>query len=49
MLATWVKTLYKELRHVAKVAKFLDDGKPIKLLKSLFALLQTLPILFNFI
>ena len=31
------------------VAKFLDDNKPIKSLKSLFALFQTSPILFNFI
>ena len=35
--------------HVAMVAKFLDDNKPIKSLKSLFALFQTSPILFNFI
>ena len=39
----------KWLCHVAIVAKFLDDNKPIKSLKSLFALFQTLPILFNFI
>ena len=39
----------KSLRHVAVVAKFLDDNKPIKSLKSLFALFQTSPILFNFI
>ena len=39
----------KLLRYVAMVAKFLDDNKPIKSLKSLFALFQTLPILFNFI
>ena len=39
----------KSLRHVAMVAKFLDDNKPIKSLKKLFALFQTLPILFNFI
>ena len=39
----------KSLRHVAMVAKFLDDNKPIKSLKSLFALFQTSPILFNFI
>ena len=39
----------KSLRHVAKVAKFLDDNKPVKSLKSLFVLFQTLPILFNFI
>ena len=37
------------MRHVAVVAKFLDDNKPIKSLKSLFALFQTSPILFNFI
>ena len=30
----------KSLRHVAMVAKFLDDNKPIKSLKSLFALFQ---------
>ena len=35
--------------HVAMVAKFLDDNKLIKSLKSLFALFQTSPILFNFI
>ena len=39
----------KPLRHVAVVAKFLDDNKPTKSLKSLFALFQTSPILFNFI
>ena len=39
----------KSLRHVAMVTKFLDDNKPIKSLKSLFALFQTSPILFNFI
>ena len=38
----------KSLRHVAIVAKFLDDNKPIKSLKSPFALFQTLPILFSF-
>ena len=51
-LATCVKTLYREeksLRHVAMVAKFLDDNKPIKSLKSLFALFQSSPILFTFI
>ena len=31
----------KSLRHVAMVAKFLDDNKPIMSLKSLFALFQT--------
>ena len=31
------------------VAKVLDDNKPKKSLKSLFALFQTSPILFNFI
>ena len=31
----------KSLRHVAMVAKFLDDNKPIKSLKSLFPLFQT--------
>ena len=39
----------KSLCYVAMVAKFLDDNKPIKSLKSLFALIQTLAILFNFI
>ena len=39
----------KTLRHVAMVAKFLDDNKPIKSLKKLFVLFQTLPILFSFI
>ena len=39
----------KSLRHVAMVAKLLDDNKPKKSLKSLFALFQTSPILFNFI
>ena len=39
----------KSLRHVAMVAKFLDDKKPIKSLKSLCALFQTSLILFNFI
>ena len=39
----------KSLRHVAMVAKCLDDNKPIKSLKSPFALFQTSPILFNFI
>ena len=39
----------KSFHHVAMVAKFLDDNKPIKSLKSLFVLFQTSPILFNFI
>ena len=39
----------KSLRHVATVGKVLDDNKPKKSLKSLFALFQTSPILFNFI
>ena len=39
----------KSLRHVAIVAKFLDDNKPKRLLKCEFALFQTLSILFNFI
>ena len=39
----------KSLRHVAMVAKCLDDNKPIKSLKSPFAIFQTSPILFNFI
>ena len=37
----------KSLHHVAVVAKFLDDNKLIKSLKSLFALCQTSPILLN--
>ena len=37
------------LRHVAMVAKFLDDNKPKIHLKSKFALFQTSLILFNFI
>ena len=39
----------KSLRHVAMVAQFLDDNKAIKSPKSLFALFQTLTILFNII
>ena len=39
----------KSLRHVAMVVKVLDDNKPINSFKSLFALFQTLPILFSFI
>ena len=39
----------KYLRHVAMVAKFLDDNKPKTSLKSEFALFQTSSILFNFI
>ena len=39
----------KSLHHVAVVAKFLDDNKPNKSLKSLFTLFQTSPILFNLI
>ena len=38
----------KSLRHVAIVARFLNDNKPIKSLISLFALFQTLAILFSF-
>ena len=37
----------KSLRHVAMVAKFLDDKKPKRHLKSGFALFQTTSILFN--
>ena len=44
----WRRNREKSLRHVAIVAKFLDDNKPIKSLKSPFALFQTLPILFSF-
>ena len=39
----------KSLRHVAMVAKFLDDNKPKCHLKSGFALFQSSLILFNFI
>ena len=39
----------KSLRHVAIVAKFLDDNKLKIHLKSKFALFQTSSILFNFI
>ena len=41
----------KLLRHVAMVAKFLDDNKPRKSLinKILFSLCQTSSILFSFI
>ena len=39
----------KSLRHVAMVAKFLDNNKPKRHLKSGFALFQTSLILFNFI
>ena len=39
----------KSLRHVAMVAKFWEDNKPIKSLKSLFALFQTSPVFFSFI
>ena len=36
-------------RSRCRGSKILDDNKPIKSLKSLFALFQTLPILFSFI
>ena len=52
MLIHFLWLLHREensLHHVAMVAKFLDDNKPMKPLKSLFPLFQTLPILFNFI
>ena len=39
----------KSSRHVAMVARVLDDDKPIKSLKSVFALFQASPILFNFV
>ena len=39
----------KSLRHVAMVAKFLDDNKPKRHLKSGFAQFQTFSILFSFI
>ena len=44
----WCWITQKSSRYVAIVAKFLDDNKPIKSLKSPFALFQTLPILFSF-
>ena len=37
------------LRHVAMVAKFLDDNKPKIHLKNKIAMFQTSSILFNFI
>ena len=45
----WCWITQKSSRYVAIVAKFLDDNKPIKSPKSLFALFQTSPILFSFI
>ena len=39
----------KLLRHIAMVAKFLDDNRPEIHLKSKLALFQTSSILFNFI
>ena len=39
----------KSSRQVAMVARVLDDDKPIKSLKSVFALFQASPILFNFV
>ena len=45
-------TVYREemsLRQVAMVAKFLDDNKTQRHLKSGFALFQTSSILFSFI
>ena len=39
----------KSSRHVAMAARVLDDDKPIKSLKSVFALFQASPILFNFV
>ena len=39
----------KSLRHVAMLAKFVDDNKPKRHLKSGFALFQTSSILINFI
>ena len=39
----------KSLRHVAMVAKFLDDDKPKIHLKSKFALFQTSSMLFSLI
>ena len=38
----------KSLRHVAMVAKVLDDNKPIKSLKSLFALVTNFTDLIQF-
>ena len=39
----------KSLRHVAIVAKCLDDNKPKRHLNSGFALFQSSSILFNFV
>ena len=39
----------KSLRHVAMVAKFLDDNKSKRHVKSRFALFQTSSFLFNFV
>ena len=46
LFGLWIERRSR-LRHVARVAKFWDDNKPIKPLKSLFALFQTSSILFN--
>ena len=45
----WNDREEKSLRHVAMVAKFLDDNKRKINLKSKFALFQTSSILFNFV
>ena len=47
--AVSIERTEKSLHHVSMVAKFMDDNKPKKSLKSLFALFQTSPILFDFI
>ena len=48
-LIPWSSREEKSLRHVAMVAKFRDENKPKRHLKSGFAPFQTLSILFNFI
>ena len=46
-LYSMVPNREKSLRHVAMVAKFLNDNKPKRHLKSVFALFQNSLILFN--
>ena len=48
-LILWSSREEKSLRHVTMVAKFRDENKPKRHLKSGFAPFQTLSILFNFI
>ena len=49
MLLPQNNTEEKSSHHVAMVARVLDDDKPIRSLKSVFALFQASPILFNFV